>query len=84
MAAFPIAPMPTTKKRLNLTLSKDLAFYIEKLALRDDVPQAEKAVELIEKALEMEEDAYFAAIADKRVAETKGWMSHEEFWAKVL
>lgn len=76
--------MPTTKKRLNLTLSKDMAFYIEKLALRDEMPQAEKAVELIEKALEIEEDAYFAAIADKRAEETTGWMSHEEFWAKVL
>ncbi len=76
--------MPTKKKRLNLTLPHDTAIFLEKMALRDDVSQSAKALELIEKALEIEEDAYFSAIADERVEKTTKWLSHEEFWAQVL
>ena len=76
--------MPTTKKRLNISLSKETALFLRKLSLRDDVPQATKAVQLLEKALELEEDEYFSALADQRAAKPAGWMSHEEFWSKVL
>ena len=77
--------MPTKKNRLNITLSKDAAIFLKQIALRDDVPQATKAAELIEMALEIEEDAYFAKIADERAKDTKAkWISHEEFWSKVL
>lgn len=76
--------MPTSKKRINVTLKKDTALFLKQIALRDDVPQATKAAELIEMALEIEEDAYFSIIADRRAKEKKGWMSHKEFWSKVL
>jgi hypothetical protein len=76
--------MPTKKRRLNITLKKDTAFYVKKLALRDDVPEATKASELIEAALEIEEDIFFSKIADERDKKTKNWISYEEFAAKVL
>ncbi len=77
--------MPTSKKRLNITLSKDTALFLKKIALRDDVPEATKAAELLEKAMEIEEDEYFSAIADRRIADKHaGWVSHKEFWSKVL
>ena len=77
--------MPTSKKRINISLSKETALFLKKLAVRDDVPQATKAAQLLEKALEMEEDEYFAAIADERAADKSAkWISHEEFWSKVL
>ncbi len=76
--------MPTSKKRINITLSKDTALFLQKIALRDNVPEATKASELLEKAMEMEEDEYFSAIADARAADKKTtWLSHDEFWAKV-
>lgn len=50
--------MPTSKKRLNLTLPKDLAVFLKKISLRDDMPQAAKALELIERGLEMEEGVF--------------------------
>lgn len=50
--------MPTSKKRLNLTLPKDLALFLKKISLRDDMPQAAKAMELIERGLEMEEGVF--------------------------
>ena len=50
--------MPTSKKRLNLTLPKDLALFLKKISLRDEMPQAAKALELIERGLEMEEGIF--------------------------
>lgn len=76
--------MPTAKKRINVTLQKDTAAFLQKIALRDDVPEATKAAELLEKAMLIEEDEYFSVIADRRAARKVGWMSHEEFWSKVL
>ena len=47
--------MPTTKKRLNLTLPKDIAVFLKKISIRDDMPQAAKALELIELGMEMDD-----------------------------
>ncbi|MBI5156301.1 hypothetical protein HZA45_03450 [Candidatus Peregrinibacteria bacterium] len=72
--------MPTKKKRLNITLQKDVALFLKKMSLRDDVPQATKAAELLEMAMEIEEDDYFTVLAEKRLKANKGFISHEEFW----
>ncbi len=50
--------MPTSKKRLNITLPKDIAIFLEKISLRDEMSQAAKALELIERGLEMEEGEF--------------------------
>lgn len=76
--------MPTKKKRLNVTLKKDIALYVREMAIRDDVPEATKAAELIEFALELEEDLYLSRIADEREAATKKWISLEKVRAKFL
>jgi len=76
--------MPTKKRRLNVTLNKDTAIYLKKLAIRDDVPEATKAAQMIEIAMEIEEDLYLSRIADERLAQTKKWISHEDFWSKIL
>ena len=75
--------MPTKKKRLNVTLPKHIAVYLMKIALRDEVSQSQKAVELIEESLEREEDEYFAHVAAERIKKGGKYMSHEEFWKKV-
>lgn len=76
--------MPTKKKRLNITLPKDVAIYLQKMALRDEVSQSQKAVQLIEEALEIAEDEYFVKIAEERIKKGGKYISHEEFWKKVL
>ena len=50
--------MPTSKKRLNLTLPRKIAVFLEKISIRDEVSQAAKALELIERGLEMEEGEF--------------------------
>ncbi len=77
--------MPTLKKRINVTLSDDMALFLQKIALRDDVPQATKASELLQLAMEIEEDGYLSAIADERAQDTcSRFISHEKFWSSVL
>ncbi len=76
--------MPTKKRRLNISLPDRLSVFLKQIALRDDVPEATKARDLIERALELEEDAYFSTLADQMDARTKKWISHEAFWSKLL
>lgn len=72
--------MPTSKQRLNVTLPKHIAIYLKKISLRDDVSQSRKALELIEKALEIEEDEYLSKLADERVRKGGKYLSHEQVW----
>ena len=72
--------MPTKKKRINVSLSKKIYVFLQGIALRDEMPVASKAADLIEKALEDEEDAYFSALGDKRASENVVYISHEEAW----
>ena len=76
--------MPTDKKRINITLPDNLAVFLKKIALRDDVPQATKAAELLGRALEIEEDAYFSVAAENRDQSNARFISHEIFWKKML
>ena len=74
--------MPTSKKRLNLTLPKHLAVFLKKISLRDEMPQAAKALELIERGLEMEEGVFKKSFVD----EIKRRSKHEKLipFEKVL
>jgi predicted DNA-binding protein len=73
--------MPTTKKRINISVSKEMEDAIKDLAKRDQMPQATKAEQLIRIALEYEEDRVLSEIAD-RIIDTphNGFLSHEEVW----
>ncbi len=72
--------MPTTKKRINISVSKDVERAVKKLALRDDVPQATKAAELLRLALEIEEDIMFDRLASERQKRSNVYLSHDEVW----
>ena len=72
--------MPTSKRRINITLQNDTAIFLSKIAIRDNVPQATKAAELLEYALELVEDEYFSKVADVRAKKRKGFVSHKKFW----
>lgn len=72
--------MATKKKRINVSLGKKLYVFLQDIALRDEVPTATKAAQLIEKALEDEEDAYFSMLGDQRASEDVEYVSHEEAW----
>lgn len=72
--------MPTTKKRINISVSKDIDESLERLAERDQVPQATKAEHLLRVALELEEDDVLNAIASRRDKKGARFVSHTSAW----
>lgn len=72
--------MATTKKRINISISKDTDKVLERLAKRDQMPQATKAEHLLSMALEFEEDEVLNEVAAKRDMKAAKFVSHAQAW----
>ncbi len=72
--------MTTTKKRINISVSRELDTMLGRLAKRDQMPQATKAEHLLIKALEFEEDEVLNFVAMSRDTKDATFISHEEAW----
>ena len=72
--------MPTTKTRINVSLSSDVVRAIVSLAKRDQVPHATKAAELLRSALEIDEDVKLDIIASERDKKGAKFVSHISAW----
>ncbi|MEK7218467.1 MAG: hypothetical protein AAB728_03300 [Patescibacteria group bacterium] len=72
--------MPTSKKRMNLSLPPDVEEALARLAKRDRVPQATKALYLLRLALEIEEDDMLNALASERDVPGAKFVSHAKVW----
>lgn len=72
--------MPTSKKRINISVPEDTEAILTLLAKRDDVPVATKAVQLLEMAIEIDEDEVWEQIATERDTPDAEFISHEEMW----
>ncbi len=70
--------MATTKKRLNISMSKLTEKALDELSKRDNVPQATKAAELIEFALEIEEDVLWGKLAKERDTKDSSFVKHSK------
>ena len=73
--------MPTTKKRINITVSPEIEKMLKLLSKRDEVPQATKASDLLRLAIEIEEDEIFNQLAEERDTKDAKFISHNEAWA---
>ena len=72
--------MATIKKRINISVPDAVEQAIATLAKRDQVPHATKAGELLELALEIEEDTYFASVVKERMLNDTLVVDHENAW----
>ena len=72
--------MATTKERILVTLTPDMARDLRVRAKRERSPRATVAARLLREAIEAEEDRALALIADERMKYTGRWLSHEEVW----
>jgi hypothetical protein len=72
--------MPTLKKRLHVSLSPLLEAAVARLAERDNMPQATKITELLEEAIELEEDQVWDALALRRDARRAKFVPHDRAW----
>lgn len=73
--------MPTSKKRINISLPSDVEVALERLANRDSVPQATKAIYLIKMAIDIDEDDVLNKIAEERDVRGSKFVSHKKAWA---
>ncbi len=73
--------MPTKNPRLNVVLNKRTKELIDILSKKRDISKSALAKELIEKAIELEEDFHLDEIAETRKKTLKSNLSsEEEFW----
>ena len=74
--------MPTAKKRINLSIDDQLYGELERLKELKKAPSLSAVVlELTRDALELQEDLYFAKIAEERRNERL--VPHEKVWKKL-
>jgi len=69
-----------TKKRINISVSKEVDAAMVALAKRDRMPVATKASHLLSLALETEEDQVLDALAAKRDTPRAKFVSHALAW----
>lgn len=72
--------MPTSKSRINISLTDEVREALLRLSRRDQVPQATKAAHLLEMALELEEDELWDALAKKREGTKGRYVPHITAW----
>ena len=62
-------------------MSENLEDAVGKLAKRDQVPMATKAIELLQLAIELEEDQVWNLIASRRDTRDAKFLTHKKAWA---
>ncbi|MEK7539196.1 MAG: hypothetical protein AAB595_00935 [Patescibacteria group bacterium] len=72
--------MATIKKRINISLPSSLDIMLSRIAKRDHIPQATKAVYLLGVALEIEEDIVLEKIAGERDIKNARFLTHKQAW----
>jgi predicted DNA-binding protein len=72
--------MPTTKKRIAITVNDDVYEALERLSGKRDQSVAGVGLSLIEEALEYQEDMYFSRVADDRLAKKQPRVAHAKAW----
>ena len=72
--------MPTLKHRINLSVPEELDKAINLLARRDDMPVASMTIDLLRRAIEIEEDEALLAVAQSREAKKVRFVSHARAW----
>jgi hypothetical protein len=72
--------MPSKKQRINLSVPSEINVAIKTLAKRDEISATTKALELLEKGLQIEEDDIWEALAGSRDKKGAQYISHEKAW----
>ena len=72
--------MATTKTRLNITMEDDAVLALRRLSKRLNKSVSSVGKSLIEKALELEEDAYFSKESDERLLKKEKRIPHHKAW----
>lgn len=72
--------MPTKKKRINLTVNDETLSSLNKLAAKENSSVANVSLNLLERALELQEDLYFSEVGEERLLKKSKRLKHEDIW----
>ena len=72
--------MPTKNPRINITIEKDIARLLTRVARKKGISVSSLAKELLLEALDLQEDMVFSAIADARLARNEKRIKHSDAW----
>lgn len=72
--------MPTTKKRINITVDDRTYEALERLSGERKQSVAGVGLSLIEEALEYQEDLHFSRIANDRLSKKQKRIPHQKAW----
>lgn len=72
------------KVRVNLSFSREERDILKSLSRRDSMPLATKVKDLVNKAMEIEEDLALLKIVHEREGLKQKYIKHETFWSKIL
>jgi len=75
--------MATTKERILVTLTPEMAQGLGICAKHEKSPRATVAARAIREWLDDTEDRYLSTLGESRLKETKRWLTSEEFWRGV-
>lgn len=74
--------MPTLKKRINITVDKELFLILSRMSKREQSSLSSLSSRLIKAAMELEEDRYFSKVSDERLQSNERRISHDKVWKK--
>jgi predicted DNA-binding protein len=72
--------MPTLKKRINIVVSEKTYEILRQMSSDKEKSLSKTSLDLIEKALEDQEDAYFSRIVNERLSQKFKKIPHEKAW----
>ena len=72
--------MATNKKRVNIAVGEETLEALRWLAKKRARPLATLSLELLEQALELQEDLHFSRIAEQRLQSKSKRVSHAKAW----
>ena len=72
--------MPSVKKRINLTVDDKTYSVLQALSGKTQQKISTVSLNLIQQALELQEDIYFSKLADERLSQKQKRVSHDKAW----
>jgi len=78
--------MPTTKKRVNITIPDDLESSLKLASQKRKISESAQALKWMQIGAELDEDLYFLELAESRLnsLDREKPLSHNDFWKKAL
>lgn len=73
--------MPTRKRRINITVDDETYNELEQLSASREQSLSRLSLDLIEQALELQEERWFGELADERLSRNEKRVAHQDAWS---